>query len=95
MTSQTWPCGTPRSTGNAFSWAAAPTPAKAPTPAEINRAKTREAARAKYVPVAQRMALDSKGRALVDMKPRTTNAIAITSRADDMRNQRIKRGTST
>lgn len=93
--SAAWPCGTPRSTGNAFAWQVAPVPAKAPTPADINRAKTRAAARAKYVPVAPRMALDSKGRPLVDMKPRITNAIAITSRADDLRNQRIKRGTST
>ena len=93
--SAVWPEGHAKSSGNAFAWRrepAAPTP---PTPADINREKVRIAAKAKYVPAAQRKALDSKGRALVDMKPRTTNAIAITSRADDIRNQMIKRGTST
>ncbi len=90
--SAVWPEGHAKSTGNAFAWRREPV---APTPADINREKVRIAAKAKYVSAAQRKALDSKGRALVGMKPRTTNAIAITSRADDIRNQMIKRGTST
>lgn len=93
--SAVWPEGHTKSTGNAFNWKRVPEAQKPPTAADINRESVRIAAKAKYVPAAQRKALDSKGRPLVDMKPRITNAIAITSRADDLRNQRIKRGTST
>jgi len=45
----TWPCGSAKSTGNAFTWLAAPVPAKALTPADINRAKARAAWRKKQL----------------------------------------------
>lgn len=40
------------------------------------------------------MAMDSKGRALVQMAPRSKGAITIASPEDSRKTQRIKRGTS-
>lgn len=55
--SQHWPCGTPRSQGNAFTaHLVAPAPAKPLTKGERYREYQREYSKARYVPAAERKA---------------------------------------
>lgn len=62
-----------------------PKPTKAQT--KTMTAKGRELAE-------QRLALDMKGRATVDMAPRTTGAITIHNRADAAKSARLRKGRS-